>query len=103
MFSGIKYFSIFLLLMPDSLFPQAPYQQYNFKHLDVQNGLAQNIVYNFLQDSRGYVWIGTHNGLTMFDGVNAINFKHDEQKPNSLANNFISRIVEDKEQQVWIG
>ena len=30
---------------------------YNFKHLNVQNGLVQNIVYHFLQDSRGYMWI----------------------------------------------
>ena len=36
---------------------------YNFKHLNVQNGLTQNLVYHFLQDSRGYMWIGTHNGL----------------------------------------
>lgn len=79
------------------------YPQYNFKHLNVQNGLAQNIVYHFLQDSYGYMWLGTHNGLTMFDGVRATSFIHDEQKANSLASNFITCILEDSAHQVWIG
>src|SRR5436309_2826767 len=75
---------------------------YNFKHLNVQNGLTQNIVYHFLQDSRGYMWIGTHNGVTLFDGTSAINFLHNEKDSTSIARNFISSIVEDSTQQVWI-
>jgi len=76
---------------------------YHFKHLNVQNGLTQNIVYHFLQDSKGYIWVGTHNGLTMYDGINATSFMHDEQKNNSLASNFITRILEDDEHQIWLG
>ena len=52
---------------------------YHFKHLNVQNGLTQNIVYHFLQDSRGYMWIGTHNGLSLYDGIKVINFLHNDQ------------------------
>lgn len=77
--------------------------QYNFKQLNVQNGLAQNIVYHFLQDSKGYIWIGTRNGLTRYDGISTVNFFHDEQKNNSLASNFITRILEDTAHQLWIG
>ena len=53
--------------------------RYNFKHLNVQNGLTQNIVYHFLQDSHGYMWIGTHNGLSMYDGFTTTNFLQNEQ------------------------
>jgi len=74
---------------------------YNFKHLTVQNGLTQNIVYHFLQDSRGYMWIGTHNGLSLFDGIKTTNFLHDENDSTSIARNFISSILEDSLQQVW--
>ena len=76
---------------------------YHFKHLNVENGLTQNIVYHFLQDSRGYIWIGTHNGLSLYDGIKTINFLHSDQDSGSLSANFISSILEDSAQQVWIG
>ena len=76
---------------------------YNFKQLNVQNGLVQNIVYHFLQDSRGYIWLGTRNGITLFDGIHPINFQHADNNKNSLAGNFITRILEDSNHTVWIG
>lgn len=104
MLCRIRYISFLLCLFSvNELFSQSPKEQYNFKHLNVQSGLAQNIVYHFLQDSYGYMWLGTHNGLTMFDGVRATSFTNDEQKPNSLTSNFITRIIEDSAHNVWIG
>ena len=104
MLTQIKYLLFFLLIALANYLPaQTNSPQYNFKQLNVQNGLAQNIVYHFLQDSKGYIWLGTHNGLTMYDGVRAISFMHDEQKNNSLASNFITRILEDADHQVWVG
>jgi signal transduction histidine kinase/ligand-binding sensor domain-containing protein len=100
----VKYLLLFLFIASANYSPaQTIGPQYNFKQLNVQNGLAQNIVYHFLQDSKGYIWLGTHNGLTMYDGVKAVSFMHDEQKTNSLASNFITRILEDSAHQVWIG
>ena len=85
-----------------SLKAQSFNPNYNFKHLNVQNGLTQNIVYHFLQDSRGYIWIGTHNGLSLYDGIKTTNFLHDDQNSKSIARNFISGIAEDSSGQVWI-
>ncbi|HCL83750.1 MAG TPA: hypothetical protein DIC22_07240 [Chitinophagaceae bacterium] len=76
---------------------------YNFKHLHVENGLTDNIVYHFLQDSRGYMWLGTRGGITLYDGIRTINFLHDDQDHKSLAGNFITRILEDANRRVWIG
>ena len=76
---------------------------HNFKHINVQNGLVQNIVYHFLEDSRGYMWFGTHNGITLHDGNKALNFLHDPQVKSSIAGTFITSIREDSAQQVWIG
>ena len=81
--------------------PFAP--AYNFKHVNVQNGLVYNIVYHFLQDSYGYMWIGTHNGLTLYDGIRTTNFLHNEDDNTSIAGTFINSIREDSAQQVWIG
>ena len=76
---------------------------HNFKHINVQNGLVQNIVYHFLEDSRGYMWFGTHNGVTLHDGSRAINFLHNPQSKTSVAGTFITSIREDSSQQIWIG
>jgi len=76
---------------------------YNFKHLNVQNGLTQNIVYHFLQDSRGYMWIGAHNGMNLYDGTRIINFLPDENKKGSIGGDFINSLLEDSSQRIWIG
>jgi signal transduction histidine kinase len=76
---------------------------YHFKHLNVQNGLPQNIVYHFLQDARGYMWIGTHNGLSLYDGIKITNYLHSDQDSTSISGNFISSILEDSAQQIWVG
>ena len=98
----IIFILLFTLLYSD-LSAQTQNPRYNFKHLNVQSGLAQNIVYHFLQDSRGYMWLGTRNGLSLYDGTRTINFLYDEQNEKSIAGNFITRILEDSLQQVWIG
>ncbi|HET9746446.1 MAG TPA: two-component regulator propeller domain-containing protein, partial [Chitinophagaceae bacterium] len=80
-----------------------PTSNHNFTHINVQNGLVQNIVYHFLEDSRGYMWFGTHNGLTMHDGTRAMNFLHNPEVKTSIAGTFITSILEDSSQQIWIG
>jgi signal transduction histidine kinase/ligand-binding sensor domain-containing protein len=96
-------FIIISLVPATSSNAQTPGPGYHFKHLNVQNGLVQNVVYHFLQDSRGYMWLGTHNGVTLFDGTRTINFLHNDQDKKSISGNFISSILEDSAQQIWIG
>jgi len=97
--------TLFLIIFSASLHSQGqvsnPY--YNFKHLNTQNGLIQNVVYHFLQDSKGYLWIGTRNGITLYDGIRTINFQHAEQNKKSLSGNFITCILEDRNHIIWIG
>ncbi len=99
--AGHMLMMIALILMSVRMQAQSFNPNYNFKHLNVQNGLTQNIVYHFLQDSRGYMWVGTHNGLSLYDGIKVINFVHDDQNSKSIARNFISGIAEDSSGQVW--
>ena len=77
-----------------------PAQQYNFKPLTVQDGLAQSQVYSILQDSRGYVWMGTRGGgVSRYDGSVFTSFT----TKNGLADNYIHRIFEDEEDILWFG
>ena len=48
------------------------------------------------------MWIGTHNGLSLYDGIKTTNFLHDDQNSKSIARNFISGIAEDSSGQIWI-
>lgn len=57
----------------------------------------------FLKDSKGYMWIGTADGLMRYDGFRVYRYEHDPEDKNSIVNNGINVIVEDSKQQLWIG
>ena len=68
----------------------------------------QNITHVF-QDSHGFIWIGTEDGLQRFDGYDLVLFRHDPADSNSISDNFISIIAEDRytgqdgKRYLWIG
>ncbi len=75
-------------------------QQYNFHNYSVKEGLAQSQVYSLLQDSRGYLWMGTRGGgLSRFDGVEFKSFGIKD----GLVNNYVFCVKEDAEHNLWIG
>lgn len=75
-------------------------QQYNFHNYSVKEGVAQSQVYSLLQDSRGYLWMGTRGGgITRFDGTS---FKTFTVK-DGLVNNYVFCMKEDARHNLWIG
>ena len=52
----------------------------NIKSLTVDNGLSQSMVYSIIQDSRGFMWFGTQDGLNRYDGTSVKVFKHSPYK-----------------------
>ena len=54
---------------------QAP--DYIFKHLDQANGLLHNNVFSITQDKKGFIWIGTANGLQRYDGLRFVNYQNE--------------------------
>jgi len=73
------------------------------EHYTVDNGLSQSTVLCILQDSRGYLWVGTQDGLNKFDGYSFHFYKFNPLDTNSISSNWINSIVEDKSGNVWIG
>ncbi|MBJ6367010.1 hybrid sensor histidine kinase/response regulator transcription factor [Snuella sedimenti] len=74
-----------------------------FNKLNI-NGTPFNQNVNVLfEDSIGYLWIGTNNGLFRYDGNNLLQYQYDVFDPNSIPNNSINSIVEDKYNNLWIG
>ncbi|MET1254888.1 two-component regulator propeller domain-containing protein [Aliikangiella maris] len=75
----------------------------SFLHIGTEQGLPQSTVNTIFQDSQGFIWIGTYDGLTRFDGYRFVNFKNNPQDPTSLSNNIVVSIIEDKQGFLWIG
>lgn len=68
-----------------------------------ENGLSSSrVTVNFV-DSRGYLWVGTVDGLHRYDGYDFIVFKYEPGDTLSISNNYISCIEEDKNGDLWIG
>ena len=65
--------------------------------------LPVNAIHRIFQDSDGYMWYGTFNGLCRYDGYNIRVFRSDLFHPGLLADNYITYIVEDTEKNIWFG
>ena len=81
----------------------APGSIVRFEHLSIEDGLSQNAGLDIFQDSRGYLWIGTQDGLNRYDGYSFKIYKHDPNDPNSLSHNSILTIAEAANGALWIG
>lgn len=78
-------------------------QRLHFNTLTVQDGLSQNDVSSIIQDSEGFIWIGTYDGLNRFDGYRIENFFHSNEDPSSLSSNRILCLFEDNKKRIWSG
>ncbi len=74
-----------------------------FMCVGAQQGLSQNTVHDVIQDSVGFLWIGTQDGLNLYDGYHCITFLHDPDRPGSLSSNWIEALLEDSQGNLWVG
>ncbi len=74
-----------------------------FDHYTQYQGLSSNSVQRLLQDRRGFVWVGTNDGLNRFDGYRFKVFRHDEADLGSISDNWIHSLCEDSRGNLWVG
>lgn len=72
-------------------------------HFTISEGLSNNSINAIFQDSRGFLWIGTEDGLNRYDGYAFEVLKSDGDPEFSLAGNCITAIQEDRNGNIWIG
>ena len=77
-------------------------KHFNFKNLTIEDGLSQSTVETIFQDSKEYIWFGTNDGLDRYNGYEFKHYKFDKYDKNSLPNNYIVDIIEDKYGYLWI-
>jgi len=78
-------------------------QSVHFNTISLKDGLSQNTVTSMIQDRRGYVWIGTNDGLNRFDGHDFIVFRDSKQDSTSLSSRSITALYQDDEGMLWVG
>lgn len=96
---------VFLLLLSmagicGDLHAQAAF--FSFGHLTTDQGLSQDLVRAIAQDTAGYLWFGTNDGLTRFDGRQCMVFRHNPADENSLPDNRITGLSTDKNGVLWV-
>ena len=77
-------------------------QDIDFDHIKMQDGIPDNTVRDIFQDSRGYMWFATFNGLCRYDGKNYHTYHSIPGDTTSLSNNRIEFIKEDKDGYIWV-
>ena len=77
-------------------------QGYSFMHINSETGLSQSNVKAIIQDSYGFIWFGTKNGLNRYDGQRVVQFDCNDYA-RQRSNQNISTLFEDDRHILWIG
>ncbi len=73
-----------------------------FEHIGSNEGLSQNTVLSILCDNKGFLWLGTMNGLNRYDGKDFKIFKSNNNSREILTNNRISKLWLDEKGYIWV-
>jgi ligand-binding sensor domain-containing protein len=75
----------------------------SFDFYSQEHGLSNNQIHCVLQDKKGWMWIGTSQGVCRFDGYRFSVFKYDADDSTSLKGNLVRTVFEDSKGQLWVG
>lgn len=92
-----------------SFFASSNVQDYRYQkafkvqRLSLQDGLSQSVVKDVIQDSDGYIWLATEDGLNRFDSYEFKIFQHDHKNNKSLHENWVISLIEEPGYGMWVG
>lgn len=74
-----------------------------FKHISLEQGLSNSTIECIFQDDRGFIWLGTRDGLNRFDGNQILVYRYNPLDTNSISDNYIRCISQDQSGAIWVG
>jgi signal transduction histidine kinase/ligand-binding sensor domain-containing protein/CheY-like chemotaxis protein/HPt (histidine-containing phosphotransfer) domain-containing protein len=75
---------------------------FRFSTADLNNQLPQKAIRQIYQDSTGFMWVVTQEGVSRYDGYQLMRFVHDLHKPDSLSSDNVRAVLEDHKKRLWI-
>src|SRR5262245_7109700 len=89
-------FFVFTCCIRLALFAQKyPVEKMTFHAITINDGLSQGMVNQILQDRYGFMWFATKDGLNRYDGTNFKIYRHDPEDTTSIADSYVSSLLED--------
>lgn len=98
----IKFITLLIFIIAFCIGSISAASSFSFKKYQVEDGLSHNTVYCGMQDSYGFIWLGTGDGLNCYDGRANKVYRYVLNAPFSLENSFVLTLLEDY-QHVWVG
>ncbi len=100
-FKAFRLTCVGLIFSPLLLFSQG--NTLSFDYFSQENGLSNNQVHAIHQDSRGFMWFGTSQGISRFDGYRFTRFVNNPSDTNTLTGNLVRVIFEDSRGRLFAG
>ena len=97
------YIFVFIYLLTALRISARNNENFYFSNLNLKDGLSQISVLKIFQDTKGFIWFGTRNGLNRYDGRDFVVYKHDPKDSLSLSDNHIWALAEDNDRNLWVG
>lgn len=94
---------LFAIFLVSSQLVSAQTGNYNIYNLSTENGLPTNDLQVVYQDSYGFLWLASYDGLSRWDGYSFKTYHHQEDNPKSLDHNIVYSIFEDSKKNLWVG
>ena len=93
---------IFLFMQQVTFAQLSKYDWSSVKQLTTADGLPSNFTDVLMQDSRGFMWFVTNNGIVRYDGIAMKNYLPDINDSNSFSPDWFYDMIQDKEGNIWI-
>ncbi|MEZ4748892.1 MAG: two-component regulator propeller domain-containing protein [Calditrichia bacterium] len=98
----LLFFGIFLCI--SALFDGRAFaEQVKFRRISIEQGLSQSNVNAITQDHQGFMWFGTQDGLSRYDGYSFTTYRNKPDNPQSISDNYIWSIFCDSKGNLWVG
>src|SRR6476661_2479408 len=78
-------------------------QKLQFRQITPDQGLSSSLVQAILQDSRGFIWLGTKKGVDRYDGYTFTTYRHRADDSTSIVDNDAMTLYEDTQKNLWVG
>lgn len=102
-FKRVVCVSFLLFIVSLSNYVYASTDNIKFESFGVDNGLSQQVIQSIYQDSKGFLWVGTQEGLNRYDGFRFRQYLHEPSDTDSLSDVWVRAISEDIYGNLWVG